>query len=285
MTASIRPAAPSSPPAPPSGYAELPPGPALAPYVECFWVREPRRDAGASPAPLTHRILPDGCMDLVLGFDSGMSDGGMVVGTMTRALVVPSHGAESFFGVRFRPGMAAALLRMPAHELTDQRAPLDVIWPRAVELVERVAEEDDIAVRVRLLERAIVVRLRASGASPRRDVAAAVRRITLSGGTLPIADLVESLGVTRQHLARVFGEHVGVSPKTFARVVRLARVIARARSAPTVSWSALAYELGYYDQAHLVGEFRALAGVTPAQWAAADRLESVPFLQDVGGGG
>jgi AraC-like DNA-binding protein len=62
---------------------------------------------------------------------------------------------------------------------------------------------------------------------------------------------------------------VGVSPKTFARVVRLTRVVERVRSVAageSINWSALALELGYYDQAHLVDEFRELTGVTPTAW-------------------
>jgi AraC-like DNA-binding protein len=77
--------------------------------------------------------------------------------------------------------------------------------------------------------------------------------------------------VTRQHLARRFSQLVGVSPKTFARVVRLGRVIERVRAMPAggaINWSALALDVGYYDQAHLVDEFRELTGVTPAAWLA-----------------
>jgi len=62
---------------------------------------------------------------------------------------------------------------------------------------------------------------------------------------------------------------VGVSPKTFARVVRLGRVIERARAVPAdeaINWSALALDIGYYDQAHLVDEFKELTGVTPTAW-------------------
>ena len=96
-----------------------------------------------------------------------------------------------------------------------------------------------------------------------------MRRIVDAGGSLGITRLAPALGVTRQHLARRFAQLVGVSPKTFARVVRLGRVVERARAVPVgeaVNWSAIAAELGYYDQAHLVDEFRELAGVTPAAW-------------------
>jgi AraC-like DNA-binding protein len=75
--------------------------------------------------------------------------------------------------------------------------------------------------------------------------------------------------VTRQHLARRFAQLVGVSPKVFARVVRLRTLMARVRAmdgTSPVNWSALALAAGYYDQAHLADEFRELAGLTPGQW-------------------
>ena len=108
-----------------------------------------------------------------------------------------------------------------------------------------------------------------TSARAQHDVDEAVRRIVDAGGTLGITRLAPALGVSRQHLARRFSELVGVSPKTFARVVRLGRVVERVRAVPVgepVNWSALAIELGYYDQSHLVDEFREMTGLTPTAW-------------------
>ena len=69
-------------------------------------------------------------------------------------------------------------------------------------------------------------------------------------------------GVSRQHLARAFAHHVGVSPKTFARVMRFRRAIAIARGGRE-GWAELAEELGYFDQSHLIADFREFAGETP----------------------
>jgi AraC-like DNA-binding protein len=97
----------------------------------------------------------------------------------------------------------------------------------------------------------------------------AVRRIVATGGSLGLTRLGPSLGVSRQHLARRFAQLVGISPKVFARVVRLGRVVERVRAAAPgehIRWSMLALELGYYDQSHLIDEFREMTGVTPGAW-------------------
>jgi AraC-like DNA-binding protein len=75
--------------------------------------------------------------------------------------------------------------------------------------------------------------------------------------------------VTSQALARAFAEHVGVSPKQLARVVRMRRALGSMDVARRVGWSRVALDLGYHDQAHLTRELRALTGRTPGEWAGA----------------
>jgi AraC-like DNA-binding protein len=184
--------------------------------------------------------LPDGCADLV--FDLNDCEG-MVVGTMTKPLVLPPGASGDFFGVRFRPGRAAAFLRIPLAEITDARVPLHDIW-----------RTWDGEISVAALESELIRRLR-----PDRDarVDAAIERIVAGGGR--IDDIAKEIGISRQHLARQFLHHVGVSPKTFARVMRFRRLLADQRD----DWAHRAARHGYYDQSHLIADFRELAGTTP----------------------
>lgn len=77
------------------------------------------------------------------------------------------------------------------------------------------------------------------------------------------------LGVTARHLRRAFTEAVGVGPKEFARSARLRRALSHTTTSP--DWGRIARDAGYYDQAHLVGEFRELMGVTPAAYVKSRR--------------
>src|SRR5687767_6991777 len=104
-------------------YSEAAPAAGLAAYVECFWTRH--AGPAAAPAPAEHRVLPDGCIDLIFAFHPGAGGGlaeSYAVGTMTRAVVVPADGRIALLGVRFRPGGASALLGLAADSLTDLRA-------------------------------------------------------------------------------------------------------------------------------------------------------------------
>lgn len=216
-------------------YEEIAPTAALRPWVECFWTVRGERDATRQ-----RNVLPDGCADLVFDLTDGEA-----VGTMTKPIAVSAGG--DFFGVRFRPGRAAAFLRLPLAEITDARVPLGELW-RDVPFIDNVAT----------LEGELLKRL-----NPDRDqrVDAAVAQIIESGGAKRVDEIAKEIGISRQHLARQFLHHVGVPPKTFARVMRFRRVLdALGRD---VDWADVAIAHGYYDQSHLIADFRELAGTTP----------------------
>ena len=203
--------------------------------MQCFWTV--RGESGE------RRVLPDGCADLVFDLSRGQ---GMAVGPMTRPLLVSGPG--DFLGVRFRPGRAAAFLRMPLAELTDARVPLGDLW-RTAPVIENVAALE--AMLLRRLE-------------PDRDprVDAAVERIVATGGAERVDAIAHDIGISRQHLARTFLHHVGVPPKTFARVMRFRRILETGST--NADWADVAAAHGYYDQSHLIADFRQFAGTTPS---------------------
>jgi transcriptional regulator GlxA family with amidase domain len=95
-------------------------------------------------------------------------------------------------------------------------------------------------------------------------VRAAVARLEAAGGAVRIDALAGSLGVSRQHLGALFRERVGLSAKTFAMVCRFRRAgDALAHAGAHVDWTRLANDGGYYDQAHLIHDFRLFADATP----------------------
>jgi AraC-like DNA-binding protein len=243
-------------------YREFPPHPVLRPYVDRLWTSTP--DARVAPGP--RRILPDGCIDLLVNLDRGHA---FVVGAMTGPWLVPPGPSSSIVAVRFRPGGGAPLLALAAHELTDRRVdstdlPLGWLAP------ERLAEASDVEVAVRALERVLVARVLAV-AAPDPLVAHAVDRL-LALSPPSVEALARRIGWSRQHLGRAFSAHVGLGPKQLGRIARLQRALV-ALQARSGSVAATAASLGYFDQAHMARDFRALAGVTPL--AAQDARGSI----------
>ena len=231
-------------------YQEHPPSTVLRDFVECYWTRR-------TQGPTRGRVLPDGCADIL--FENGDAH---VVGTMTRPLEVSRSSATSFVAVRFRPGGAFPFLSCPLGELTDQRVALEDLWSDQAHVAERVTRGGVAALDSILAERL--------ESAPEPRVAAAVQSIERSGGRARVSALGEGLGLSRQHLKRLFDQHVGVGVKAFSRVVRLQHVL-RALDKEVLDWAELAVDMGYYDQAHLISDFNALTGETPSAFAASRR--------------
>jgi AraC-like DNA-binding protein len=223
---------------------------------------------------LLNRVSPDGCADVIIDLGaiwtgSGLDDGRCTyaVGTMRRASRVEVVGNVHLLGVRFRPGAAERFFRMPMHELTDQTIPLSDLWSGAGALERSVRDAQSDAARIRQLEEAVLRRLRSSP-EPAATVRGAIGFIGHTGGTRSVRELEQAVGVGGRHLERQFRHGLGVSPKLFSRVVRFRRTLALMRRPQAVAWPRLALEAGYYDQAHMIREIRALSGATPRKLLA-----------------
>jgi AraC-like DNA-binding protein len=238
-------------------YVEHPPiEPELSAYVQCFW----EVASGGEP----RRVLPDGAMDILLDVGAGSA---IVVGPMTRALVTEADGARSVVGVRFRPGAAIDLLGLAAREVRDAAPPLADVWgAEGRALGERAAGAPSAADARRWLEAALAARARRA-APPEARVEAAIALLARAGGELPVMAVAARVAMSERQLLRLFDERVGLGPKGFARVVRLQRVVHALTFGRRPQWAQLAYDCGYADQGHLIREFGALAGVTPARFA------------------
>lgn len=240
-------------------YRELVPHPALRPFVDRFWISV---DDAAPPA---RRILPDGCIDVLV--DLAAQGRALVVGTMTSASVFAPRGPVRIAAVRFRPAGAVPFLGVAARALTDGTFTCDELGARWL-ADARWAETADADAAVASLQRLLLGRL---SALKRPDPLVAHAVTALFRPAPPsIEALGRETGWSRQHLARAFHLHVGVSPKQLARVARLQRAVADLQQRGRGDGLAdAAVRLGYFDQAHMARDFRALAGLTPAQARAA----------------
>lgn len=237
-------------------YRELLPPPALRPFVDRFWVGG-SDTAVLDPAP--KRILPDGCIDVLV--DVGRARSARVVGTMTRAAVFSNAAHVSVAAVRFKPGGAAPFLRLMAHELTDRVVSVEELGLRWLDACEQSLPNASAVLDA--LERGLLTRLHQVAPIERRVQHAVASLLRASPPT--IADLAGALGWSRQHLGRVFREQVGVAPKEFARIARLQRAVHRLQQGRSAELARAALELGYFDQAHMARDLRAIAGLTAVE--------------------
>lgn len=183
---------------------------------------------------------------------------------------------ERALSARLRLGASEAVLGEPASAVAGRVVPLGDLWgdPAARRLSERLSAARDPVVEAAILQAAIAERVAVAGgrrASLQLALEAA-ERLTRANVNVVAADL----RVSERHLRRVFHEVVGVSPKAFAMLARFHRALRAAREETHPGWASVAAFAGYYDQAHLIAEFRMIANTTPR--ALLEELRDHPWL-------
>lgn len=257
-------------------YAEYEPAAELEPYVANFWSFAVDRQAGA----IEHWVPPDGCISLAFRRHSPMA---VLVGPWTEPLTPPVVAGDAYFGVRFWPGAAGALLPIRPAELRNRSIPAGQIpalawstglsaglWASSAGAAGAdAADGSDAAVDPTPLDRALRALLPAARPLD-AAVTLAARRLLATGGELRIARLAEDFALSPRQFRRRFTAAVGVSPKELARIWRLRRCALAAldpSSPEAARWAELAAAHGFADQAHLVREFRHLLGLPPSAFA------------------
>ncbi|OZI21398.1 AraC family transcriptional regulator [Bordetella genomosp. 9] len=165
---------------------------------------------------------------------------------------------------RLQLGTAAAVLGMPASAVSGLIVPVEDVWgaseARAIyDQLASAASPNDAA---RILERAIAGRYLPDRPPP-GDRTLLVREAARQLLDANVYEVAAGLGISERHLRRVFIEAVGMSPKMFSRLRRFSRATDLARADRRTNWASIAAEAGFYDQAHLIEEFRHFTGVTP----------------------
>lgn len=270
------------PSAPVMNYQLYFPSPALAGLVKCYWSLEGNELPGTQ-----QRVFPDGCMELVFHygdlFTRYHSDGSSVYqprsfvhGQLTQFIEIGGNGVVGVFSIRFHPGGLKPFISLSADEINDASINIMEIWGNdGRELEDRMLHAGNNEERLRIVERFLLQKLRP--ATVNKLVDQCVAAIDLKNGNINIDDLSLRLNTSRRHLERQFVEATGLNPKQYARIARLQSVLSLAEQKKYSTLTALAYDGGFYDQAHFIKDFRAFTGLSPKQYFA-EHLPLVKFF-------
>jgi AraC-like DNA-binding protein len=254
----------------------IPPAP-LADFVADLWICR----GGAMPR--RERITPSGTVELVFNLcdDEIRIDeperpgrcrrfsGAVVSGTYERAFVIDAMQHASIMGVHFRPA-GARLLGVPPGELTNLHVDATAVIGSTMlvaELRERLCEATTDAERFAILEAELTECLHRLQGVAHPVVIAALRAFGPVGAGPTVAAVANATGMSERQFIHVFRRDVGLTPKRFCRVLRFQRACAAARErATSIEWAQLAVRCGYFDQSHLIRDFREFAGVSPTDF-------------------
>ena len=209
--------------------------------------------------------VPEVATNLVFRTTADRRSDLIVVGPRTRGSYHPARATPVCIRLRLRPGRTRRLLGVPVQELVNRAVPITHLWgATGRRLQDRLADAED---PVALLTQAITTPAADAADEPRLLTAAMQALSPGAGHPGRLSTVAGHLGISERHLRTIFTREIGLSPKHFARIARLRHVLARAG---TEQWATVADDAGFFDQSHMITDFRTLMGVSPAAFLAGD---------------
>jgi AraC-like DNA-binding protein len=244
-------------------------------FVESLWFHE-----GLNPDHRLERVLPEGSAELIINLrdeDRHVFDRAnyrpqrsyrrsWLSGPHSEFIVIDTAPNASMIGAHFRPGGANAFFPLPLGELRNNVLDLDVFWKSAADsLRDQLLEAASPTEKFRIFEDALLARCR-SVESTHRAVSHALDCFMREPGGAAIGTVADRVGFSPRHFIELFNDQVGMTPKVFCRVRRFQRALYQIHRHRDFAWADLAVDCGYYDQAHLIHDFKEFCGMTPGDY-------------------
>ena len=240
-------------------YQEYEPNRLLSPYIETYWIGGSFEGEGKY-----HKILPDGCVDIIFSFDTAKSTCfTKIVGTMTSFFEISYPPTVEMFGIRFRPAGITAFTRVPVEEFTDRDVEMslvDTLLDKS--FYDKLHERPSVEEMIRLTDRYLIDCIPSLYKSD-KQIISAVELIYFAKGQMSPQKLAYEVCWCQRQFERKFKSVIGVSPKTFSKIHRFKNALQYLRKNPGKDLTSVAIECGYYDHAHLIKDFKTLSGNTP----------------------
>lgn len=254
-------------------YKEYPPCSLLSPYIDKYWEFKGTPEYG-----MRINILPDGCTDFIftLGEATQAVNSSLTmkpfhsyfIGPMnTYSELVAYTETVHMLGVRFLPCGLSRFIRLPLHELTNQRISADEVTTFFyASFAERLCEEKSFRDRIRIIEELFIRSLCRNELSADAQIVFAVEQINRHQGRLPMQALMDDICLCQRQFERKFKMHTGYTPKIYSRIMQFRNAVDLLRNTTGDSLLSTAVCAGYYDVPHLSREIKRMSGSTPSSF-------------------
>jgi AraC-like DNA-binding protein len=244
-------------------HGRVAPSAGLRDIVQHFWSVHWDRCGGE---PFVPETLPHPNVHLVFE-----ARGAKIFGVHTGRFTTRLEGEGWVFGVKFRPGAFRPFLGRSVTSLRDRTVPIDEVFgARGAALARKIVDLDSDAEKAAVVERFLTDQLPPIDPNVER-ACSIVAEIAEDRAIVSVEQIVEQWGVRKRALQQLFNEYVGVGPKWVINRYRLHEALERLHTGTRINFTELAMELGYFDQAHFIRDFRKLVGCSPAAYARRGR--------------
>lgn len=247
------------------------PSPLLAPYIKNYWILKTACDSTALA-----RTVPTGMMSLIFHrgnqllsiHDNYLQPRAFLSGQEKTFADLEYSGQINMISIVFHPVGVRAFFNLPINTFYNQRITAgDISDKELAELEHSLTSTEDDHLCFLLIEQFLLKRLSRLAEHNLKRLNVTIREINL--GQTDVAQLADTACLSRKQFQRIFSEYIGVNPKEFSRTIRFQRALDMLETAPETTLVALACDCGYFDQSHLIKDFKALSGYTPGEYLAA----------------
>lgn len=268
-------------------YITYDPSPGLSTHLRYHW----SLDAGADAPKERERIFPDGCIELIFNYGelfrkhepdgtSFLQPRGIVYGQIKSFIEVEPTGAVGLFSTRFNPAGLKPFIDFDVDDFTGRALTVAELWgDDGIALEQAMIACADNEARKATVEAFLLKKLE-SVTFDNRDVEYCVDALLQSEGTVSIDKLADELEIGQRQLERKFVAAVGLSPKFLARIIRFQNTLQLIEKKEFVSFTNVAYDGGFYDQAHFIRDFKEFTGLNPKQYFSKNLEMAKHFVFD-----
>lgn len=251
-------------------FSILKPSPVLAPFIRHYWCMESRNNHGKKHL---QRIVPHGFLEWTFYLEDqpvylrkNKSDQGQAIisGQQYGFYDIAIVGHIQLFSVVFSPFGAKYLLGLPASEFKNQSVSSDLVFKQmSSEIESKLQEANSNEERKRCIETFLMQMLRKRNSLDHLRLASAFQIIDSTKGHTCVSQLASDSCLSRKQFERNFLDFVGISPKKYLRIIRFQHALYLKERHPEINLTQLALEGNYYDQSHMINDFRYFTGFSP----------------------
>ncbi|RAJ79996.1 AraC-like DNA-binding protein [Chitinophaga dinghuensis] len=254
-------------------YHEYPVLPPASNYIKKCWVLDNSRSGIALEGK---QVLPNGCFNIAFIHGPGINidgcrghhflqAGNYLCGQLTTSIRIHLHGYTKIFLVQFYPWAPAHFLDEPLTETADTFVPLELLQHRLAFQFDVTDEQQIQAYFHRYFSQSLPI-------TPAWQACQLIRE---HRGNIPVHTVAGEFGRSGRYLEMMFRETIGISPKTYAGIIRIRSLIDRLQtSGDKLRLTSMALDQGFYDQAHFIRSFKTMVSVSPGKFKSDDFLLS-----------
>ncbi|WP_462255200.1 AraC family transcriptional regulator [Ferruginibacter sp.] len=241
-------------------YAEFLPHLQLEPYIYCYWELKTNQTL---KEPFNYKVVADGCIDIFFELNNPQEN--FVMGFCKKYTAFPLNNSFHYIGVRFLPTMFPQIFNINASALSNRFEHLKIVVP---ETASFIADNFEAQLNIKeikaLFDNYFLELITTIQFNNDTRLYESINIILANFGVLNIETDLDT-GISPRQLRRLFQFYVGDTAKTFSKVVRFQNILRAKPSTQSLRENKLFFDVGYYDQAHFIKEFKNFYGVTPAK--------------------